>query len=988
MKKRVHAILVVIAMIFSMFGSVSFNAVDAYAATTVTVKFHYTREDSNYEGWNLWTWSDKNQPLTFDETEANGVCATGTYSTSAKEIGYIVRLSEGDNDWADKDVATNRFVDLSIVLGGTVHIYITSGEEEVVVNYDEAEIAQGDIIKKALVKENALDTIEFELLEAANNGVMETTFKVVSSLGDEVAVASTTLNADNKSGVIKLATPITLRNSYTVKASNGIEVDVDAPDYYSTKEFTDKYTYEGNDLGVTYTNSKATFKLWAPDAYQVKVILFNSGSDKTDDINSEVFMSQGQKGVWTAEITGDIKNTYYMYSVTTPEGEVLASDPYAKSAGVNGVKSMVVDLDSTDPAGWNNDKNVTQKSITDASIYELHVRDFSAHEDSGITNKGKYLAFTEKGTKTSKGNKSGLDYLTDLGVNYVHILPTYDYATVDENTCTGYNWGYDPANYNVPEGSYSTNPSDGNTRVNEYKQMVQSLHKENIGVIVDVVYNHVNNRDEFAFNKIVNGYFSRPNSNGSGCGNDTATERLMVRKYIVDSVKYWATEYHVDGFRFDLMGLIDVDTMKAVRDALDEINPEIIVYGEGWSMDTETVQDVELATQGNAEKLEGIAFYNDSIRDAIKGSSQEGNETSKGYVNGNLSSDNVKTITNSFMGLTEWSNNPSQIINYSSCHDNYALWDKLAQANPDSTEEARKQMNKMAAAIVYTSQGVPFIMQGEELLRSKINEDGTYNGNSYNASDVVNAIDYNKAADNKDVYDYYKGLIEFRKNHSSLRLDNFDDSADNCEPIKGLKDGVIGYKVKKCNKEVADSIIVVYNPNDEDVNVTLPSGKWKLCINEDKAGIEVIDTFKKSVSVKANSCYVLVKGAVSLADANAGKTTKKVKVDPAEILASRQTMNNSLLLIVLIVIALLIVTAGVLIYMQVYAGKLSNKSDDSDDTTRNNTKDIDASEETDDKELVEVYNAKNMDDTVQYATSLSDLLEMNDFKFDDEQHDF
>ena len=987
MKKRVHAILLVIAMIFSMFGSVSFNAVDAYADTTVTVKFHYTREDNDYEGWNLWTWSDKNQPLTFDEKEANGVCATGIYTKSAKEVGYIVRKSEGDNDWADKDVAANRFVDLRVVLGGTVHIYITSGEEEVVVNYDEAQGEQGDIITKAAVKDGALDTIEFELLEAAKDGKLETTFSVFNSIGEAVAISSTILNTDNKTGVIKLVSPISLRDLYVVKGSNGVDVDVEAPDYYSTKEFTNKYTYKGNDLGATYTSAKTTFKVWAPDATQAKIVFFRSGSDKTDDIDREVVMTQGQQGVWTADVQGDIKSAYYMYSVTTPEGEVLAGDPYAKSAGVNGVKSMVVDLASTNPSGWESDKNVVQKSITDASIYELHVRDFSAHADSGITNKGKFLAFTEKGTKTSQGNKSGIDYLTDLGVNYVHILPTYDFGSVDENTCTGYNWGYDPVNYNVPEGSYSTNPSDGNTRVNEYKQMVQALHKENIGVIVDVVYNHVYSRDDFAFNKIVKNYFTRPNSNGSGCGNDTATERAMVSKYIVDSVTYWAKEYHVDGFRFDLMGLIDVDTMKAVRTALDEINPDIIIYGEGWTMETETVKDVELATQENADKLEGIAFFNDGVRDAIKGSSQEGNETSRGYVNGNPSSDNVKTITNSFVGLTDWTNNPSQIINYSSCHDNYALWDKLTQANPDDSEEARKQMNKMAAAIVYTSQGVPFIMQGEELLRSKINEDGTFNGNSYNASDAVNAIDYNKVAANKNVYDYYKGLIEFRKNHSSLRINNFEDAVDNCIPLEDLEDGVVGYKIKKCNKEVADSIIVIYNPNEEDASVSLPSGKWKLCVNEEKAGIEVIETFRKTVDVKAKSCYVLVKGAVSLADADTeSSTTKKQKVDPKEILASRQSMNDTLLLIVLIVIGVLIIAAGVIIYMQVYAGKLSSYSKYQD----NNCDDLLSVDTNESQDVIddEVYNAKDLDNTIQYATSLSDLLEMNDFKFDDEQIDY
>ena len=988
MKKRVHAIVLVIAMIFSMFGSITFNVEDAKADTTVKIKFHYSREDNNYEGWNLWTWSDENQPLTFDEKEAKGVCATGTYKAGTKQVGFIVRLSQPDNEWAGKDVEADRSVDLSIVMGGTVHVYITSGKEEIEVKYDEAQVAEGDIIKSASVTEDALDTVNFELAEPAVDGKMTTTFSVESTKGAKVKVASTTLNADNKTGVIKLANPISLMNTYVVKASNGIQVDITSPDYYSTQDFVSKYTYEGDDLGATYTAAKTTFKLWAPTAHKAKIVFFKSGSDKTDDVDKEVFMTLGQQGVWTAEVEGDLKNAYYMYKVTTPKGAVIAADPYAKSAGVNGVKSMVVDSASTNPEGWDKDEYKTQKSITDASIYELHVRDFSSHEDSGITNKGKFLAFTEKGTKTSKGNTSGIDYLADLGINYVHLMPSYDFGSVDENTCTGYNWGYDPVNYNVPEGSYSTNPADGSTRVNEYKQMVQALHNENIGVIMDVVYNHVYNTDEFCINKIMNGYFSRPNSNASGCGNDTASERAMVRKYIVDSVKYWATEYHIDGFRFDLMGLIDVDTMKAVREALDEINPEIVIYGEGWTMDTKTVQDVQLATQANASQLEGIAFFSDGIRDAIKGSSQEGNETTKGYVNGGVSDDNKNKIANGFKGRADWTNTPSQVINYASCHDNYGLWDKLCQSNADASEEARIKMNKMAAAIVYTSQGVPFTMQGEELLRSKKNEDGTYNGNSYNAPDSVNAIDYNLAADNKDVYNYYKGLIKFRENHAALRLDNFEDVADNVEEIKNLDDNVLAYKIKKCNKEISDRIVVIYNPNDTDTTVKLPSGKWKLCINGNEAGTKTIKTFRGKVKVYANSCYVLVKGKTSIAGADSTSSKKKAIKDPKTILAERQSMNEDVLLMVLIIITALILVAGIFTYISVFKDKLlSNEELEFLERQKQEEREEQYSVEYDNTSEM-IYNSDDIDNTTQYASSLSDLLQMNDFKFDDEQHDF
>ena len=556
-------------------------------------------------------------------------------------------------------------------------------------------------------------------------------------------------------------------------------------------------------------------------------------------------------------------------------------------------------------------------------------------------------------------------------------MPSYVYVAVNENTCDGYNWGYDPVNYNVPEGSYSTDPTDGTKRVNEYKQMVKSLHEEGIGVIMDVVYNHVYNTDEFSYNKIMNNYFSRPDSNGSGCGNDTASEREMVKKYIVDSVKYWANEYHIDGFRFDLMGLIDVDTMKAVREALNEIDKKIIIYGEGWSMDTKIVKEVELATQANANQLEGIAFFNDTIRDAIKGSSQEGNETTTGFVNGANSDEIREKIKLNIQGSTDWTNNPSQVINYASCHDNYTLWDKLCQSNPDDSEADRIKMNLLAAAVVQTSQGTPFIMQGEELLRSKKNADGTFNGNSYNVGDAVNAIDYNAQLDYKEVYDYYKGLIEFRANHAGLRVSNFNDVADKVSVLNDTPENVIAYNIKKVNKEISSGITVIYNANKEAKEVKLPKGTWKVCINGEKAGVEELDKVKGSVTVEPLSCYVLVKGATSIAAAKEGTTTKnKVVRTPEEIDASRENVDERVLLIVLLVIGALIILASLLIYNAKFRNRIYT-----DDEVEIMVK------ENDDKILKEASNIDGFADTnseeqMKSAKSLSDLLEMNEFVFE------
>ena len=462
-------------------------------------------------------------------------------------------------------------------------------------------------------------------------------------------------------------------------------------------------------------------------------------------------MTKGDKGTWSATANGNLSGKYYTYTAYF-DGKTNKDivDPYAKSVGVNGKRGMILDMSTTNPDGWNDDTRLTMSNPADFEIYELHVRDFSMDEDSGINNKGKYIAFTEKGTKTSNGIPTGIDHLVDLGINAVHILPSYDFGSVDETKLDKpqFNWGYDPVNYNAPEGSYSTDPYHGEVRVNEYKQMVQALHNAGISVIMDVVYNHTYNT-QYCFNQLVPDYFYRPGSNGSGCGNDVASERSMVRKFIVDSVKYWADEYHLDGFRFDLMGLIDVDTMNAVKSALNEINPDIFVYGEGWSLSTKlTKSGTSLATQTNAALTPGIAYFSDTIRDMIKGSVFDADE--KGYVNGD--SKHYKAIVNTVQYSKKWSPSPVQTVNYADCHDNLTLWDKIRSSNGDDTEEDQIRQNNMAAAIIQTAMGVPFMMSGEEFLRTKTKDDGSFDHNSYASPDSVNKLDYNRIGEYKNVY--------------------------------------------------------------------------------------------------------------------------------------------------------------------------------------------------------------------------------------------
>ena len=631
-----------------------------------------------------------------------------------------------------------------------------------------------------------------------------------------------------------------------------------APDIYSSRAFEDKFTYTGNDLGAIWCSTSTTFKVWSPFASAVTLVLYSDGDISSSAELLKIPMILGKKGVWEITVSGDLNGTYYTY-LTDINGMITeACDPYAKAAGVNGDRSMVIDLSSTNPDGWENDKNPNINSgITDAVIYELHVRDFSADESSGMINKGKYLAFTETGTTNLSGMATGIDYLKDLGVTHIQLTPVYDYATVDESLPSKpqYNWGYDPLNYNVPEGSYSTNPYDGAVRIKEFKQMVKSLHDNGFSVIMDVVYNHTYSTD-FCFNRIVPEYFYRFNSNGSGCGNDTASERSMVSKYIVDSVVYWAKEYHIDGFRFDLMGLIDINTMNTLCKQLKKINPSIIVYGEGWDLPSNTAKaGTVLAKQTSAAQMPDIAQFNDYIRDSLRGSVFDSSD--KGYINGNLKL--TGAVKNALTGKTLWTSVPSQLINYVSCHDNLTLWDKINSSNTNNSEDECIRQNLLAASIVYLSQGTPFMFAGEELLRSKTNPDGTFNDNSYNSGDEINSIKWYTLNDSTYmmVHDYYKGLIAFRKAHKSLRMkDCFDD---NITFLEELPDGVIAYTISAAEGEEAEKIMVIINPSLNSVTVSLDDGTWNVFIEGTSAGTKILRTAEDKITVDGISVTVLTK---------------------------------------------------------------------------------------------------------------------------------
>ena len=648
-----------------------------------------------------------------------------------------------------------------------------------------------------------------------------------------------------------------------------------AIDYSAYAANLDKTTYSGSDLGATYSKKSTTFKVWSPNAASVRVNIFEHGSDDEGDAGS--VMSKPMKldkatGVWSVTINEDLLCKYYTYSVKHGTTVKETADVYAKACGVNGKRSMVVDLESTNPQGWENDKHVLVQHQTDASVWEVSVADFSSSESSGVSeaHRGKYLAFTESGTTVNgvQGAASTcLDYLKKLGVKYVQIMPFYDFGSVDESKdiMKQYNWGYDPVNYNCPEGSYSTNPKKGEVRIKECKQMIQALHSAGIGVIMDVVYNHTYTPDSW-FQRTVPNYYYRMNddgtfSNGSGCSNDTASEHLMFRKYMIDSVTYWAKEYHIDGFRFDLMGLHDVTTMNDIRTSLDNLYADgsgknILMYGEAWNMPTNCDEGTVMANQTNLKKMsDRIGAFDDTIRDAIKGST--GGTDGAFVQNGSRRADIKTGISGQSSSSTGWANVPSQCVTYASCHDNLCLYDKLVGSVYGTDSDYRKRyedlvaMNKLSAAIVTTSQGIPFSLAGEEFCRSKDGDE-----NSYASSRKENMLDWENLDLFSDVVEYYRGLYKIRESFAAFS-DPTAYTANNLTYIENVPAGVTGYTVTNTESGKWNKVCVIFNGSNEAQNVNV-NGDWVVIADEKTAGLRNIKNVANSVKVSAHSAVIMV----------------------------------------------------------------------------------------------------------------------------------
>ncbi|WP_341458750.1 type I pullulanase [Clostridium vincentii] len=615
--------------------------------------------------------------------------------------------------------------------------------------------------------------------------------------------------------------------------------------------------YKKEDLGYTFENNMNIFKVWSPLADNISLCIYED-YNKEDKIKYS--MQKRDRGVWEIFLKEEVEGKYYTFLSSINNVTKESVDPYARALSVNGEKGAIVNMEKTNPENWQFHSRPTIKNSIDAVIYEVNIRDISSDENSGIKSKGKYLGLVEENTRGPGRTKTGLNHMKDLGITHVQLLPIYDFASVDETVInnTNYNWGYDPANYNTPEGSYSTNPYSPISRIKELKMAIKVIHENGLGVIMDVVYNHIYDVEKSGFHNLMPGYFFRYDKNGelsneSMCGNVIATENAMARKFIVDSVKYWAKEYKLDGFRFDLMGLIDIDTMKEVKEELNKINPSIIVLGEGWDLGDILSYDKK-AIQVNANKLKNIAFFNDSIRDGLRGDSFSNDargflsfeenkelEVKKAIVGGIYYSEEINT----------WGEvDPNQVVNYIECHDNHTLYDKLNLTIKD--EEKIKYMHRLGTSIILLSQGIPFIHAGQEFLRTKCGIE-----NSYNASDSINKMDWTRKMDNIDTVEYVKGLIELRKQHPEFRMRTAKEIIEHLSFINAPKN-CVAYLIK--DNLGGKDILVIHNGNENSVGLDFKSNSmWEVLVDKNRAGIDKIRTIKGYViNVEGSSTLVAV----------------------------------------------------------------------------------------------------------------------------------
>ncbi|MFM8751688.1 MAG: type I pullulanase, partial [Actinomycetota bacterium] len=807
MKKLLTSILATFALLFNAFPVIA-------APDNVTLTVHYQRPGGDYNGWNLWVWKNSDNNSLDTPVSQTGVQFTGSDDfgkvvtlkidgmKSFKDIGIIVRL----NDWAAKDIESDLFI-TEFDANGNAEVWLVQNEKTIFTKKPTIEMKISNASFEALNEVKVELNKRFKPLAGSNNG-----FIISGGLNIISARTENPNLPEDTELILTLNSSISLTERYQISHPTFGKADIALGNLVTSPEFEKKFTYTGNDLGPTYRTDSTTFRLWAPTATKVELLTFSSA---TSDVKNRYSMKSDIQGTWVYTLDGNLDGQIYTYNVEVYGATNEAVDPYVKSATANGKRGVVVNLGATNPKNWEKSKPNFSGKATDAIIYELHVRDFSMDNSAPFPKnvRGKFLGLTYSNLKGSAGQPVGVNAIKDLGVTHVQLLPIYDFASVDELKPT-FNWGYDPLNYNVPEGSYSSDPNNPKARITELKQAIQSLHNQGIRVIMDVVYNHVFDASSFSQSKIVPGYWFRTDGDGrltsaSGCGNDSASERAMVRKFIVDSVKYWASEYNLGGFRFDLMGLHDIQTMREVRQALDEIDPSIIIIGEGWNMGTHPSEI--RSNQRNITELPGIAVFNDQIRDGIKGSVF--NASDKGFATGiSAKRSNVmagvvgnidfsSSITPAFTTLS-----PGQSVNYVEAHDNNTLQDKLRLSLNTKSETLIASYHRLASSIPWLAQGIPFIHAGQEFQRSKGGD-----SNSYQSGDEINSLKWNLVTKNADTRNYFKGLLKIRADHPALRMESAESVKKNLRFLKSSND-VIAYSLNGAN--VGDSwktIVVIHN---------------------------------------------------------------------------------------------------------------------------------------------------------------------------------
>ena len=824
--RRKISLLLVIALAFTCF-SLPMAPAEEYTLPMEEgmnrVTFYWTKEGADYATSDMWIWfpNADGHGYLFHECEYGGKVVINV-PADVEQVGFIVRTGcsqPGGSSWgsASKDFEADRF---AVITGRDTVIYLKSGDGDQYTSRDGGKTLE-NIRNFSMAAIISGHEIRYFISPAAR--LTSPSQVTVYRDGRKTPVSGiSSMNNKVITGIVTLEEEIDLTCAYEMEIEGYGRKTAVPTAVFDSEEFIANYTYDGDDLGAVVRGDETTFKVWAPTASAVVLNLFENGDGGSAYLSAP--MEKKDKGVWEATARCG-SGTYYTYSVTTAMGTQEAVDPYARAAGVNGDRGMVIDLALTDPEGFAEDAPVSSiATYQDAVVWEVHVRDFS-NAMPGTAYPGKYLAFTETGLTNAAGQAVGVDYLKALGITHVHLQPIYDFATVDETRLSEaqFNWGYDPKNYNVPEGSYSTDPYHGEVRITELKRMVQALHGQGIGVVMDVVYNHTYALDS-SLNRIVPYYYYRwtpggDPSNGSGCGNETASERVMFRKYMVDSVTYWLKEYHLDGFRFDLMALHDVETMQMIERAVHGINPSALIYGEGWTGGTSQLNAAFQTTQANAGKITAspgaagaIAVFNDAIRDGLKGSVFS--QTEKGYISGAANRTNAARVVFGITGGTSnaagWKARDAMVVNYMTSHDNHTLWDKLLLSNPEDSDETRAEMVRLGAAVVMLSRGMPFFLAGEEMLRTKQGD-----GNSYRSSDGINNINWEALTEGSlalETSRFYAGLIRMRRDNAFLTDPGVTAE---CEILSGQ---VIFVKYVK-DGSVLGAAWINPNPEPADVNI-------------------------------------------------------------------------------------------------------------------------------------------------------------------------